>query len=219
MKKIAGIIFDLDGVLLSTDQYHYLAWKRLADELEIPFDRRDNEKLRGVSRMESLEIVLSRRPSLKLTDAEKLACAERKNADYREYLGQMTPADVSDEVRETLAVLRRRGYRLAVGSSSKNARFILEQTKLTDAFDAIADGTDISRSKPDPEVFLTAADFLGLEPTACAVVEDAIAGLEAAKGGDMLAIAIGSAAGDRLADLSITQFSELTEYFHALSAE
>ena len=210
---IKGLIFDLDGVLLSTDHYHYLAWKKLSDELGIPFTEKDNEKLRGVSRMDSFEIVLSNKPSLQLTEEEKLTYADQKNADYREYLKQMTPADVSDEVRSTLGELRRRGYRLAVGSSSKNARFILERTELTAAFDAIADGTDIKKSKPDPEVFQKAAEFLGLAPADCAVVEDAEAGLEAAVGGGMLPIAIASAKGSALAKHSLESFAELLELF------
>lgn len=211
--SIKGLIFDLDGVLLSTDHYHYLAWKKLADELGIPFTEKDNEKLRGVSRMDSFEIVLSNRPSLVLTEAEKLTYADRKNDDYREYLKQMTPSDVSDEVRDTLKELRNRGYRLAVGSSSKNARFILERTALTDAFDAIADGTDIKKSKPDPEVFQKAAEFLGLAPADCAVIEDAEAGLAAAVGGGMLPIAIASAKGSPLAKHSLECFAELLQLF------
>lgn len=212
MENIKGIIFDLDGVLLSTDHYHYLAWKELADELDVQFCEKDNEKLRGVSRMESFEIILSGSPELKLTDAEKAAYADRKNARYREYLRQMTPSDVSEEVRQTLAKLRQRGYKLAVGSSSKNARFILEQTALTDAFDAIADGTDIQRSKPDPEVFLTAARFLKLAPAECAVVEDAEAGLQAAIGGGMFPIGIASAKGDPKARISLDAFADLLQH-------
>ena len=207
------IIFDLDGVLLSTDRFHYLAWKALADKLEIPFTERDNEKLRGVSRMESLELVLANKPELCLTDAEKLAYAEEKNRQYREYLHTLTPADVTDGVRATLAALRKRGYRLAVGSSSKNAGFILERVELTDAFDAVADGTHIRRSKPDPEVFLKAAEFMGADPLRCAVVEDAEAGLIAARDGGMLPIAIGSAEGSPLAKLSLTCFEELLKHF------
>ena len=157
IKNIKGLIFDLDGVLLSTDHFHFLAWKKLADRLGIAFTEKDNERLRGVSRMESLEIILSLDPSVKLSDAEKETVATEKNEHYREYLKTMTPADVSDEVRETLAALREKGYTLAVGSSSKNTRFILERTQMTDCFDAIADGNDITRSKPDPEVFLKAA--------------------------------------------------------------
>ncbi len=212
-KEIKAILFDLDGVVLSTDHYHFLAWKKLADELGIPFTVEDNERLRGVSRMESLEIVLEKYTGKPLTAEEKLAFAERKNDDYRVYLRQMSPADVSDEVRDTLKELRRRGYRLAIGSSSKNARFILEQTEMTSYFDAIADGTDIKNSKPDPEVFLKAAEFVNTPAENCAVIEDAFAGMEAAVGGGMLPVAIGSAVESPLAVHKLTAFSDLLGLF------
>lgn len=212
-KNIKGLIFDLDGVLLSTDHFHYLAWKKLADRLGIVFTEKDNERLRGVSRMESLEIVLSLEPSVKLSEDEKMAVATEKNEQYREYLKTMTPDDVSAEVRQTLAELRRKGYLLAVGSSSKNTRFILERTQLTNCFDAIADGNDITRSKPDPEVFLKAAELIGLDPSVCAVIEDAEAGLEAANAAKMLAIAYASAYGSKLGDVQLEKFSDLEKLF------
>ena len=212
-KNIKGLIFDLDGVLLSTDHFHYLAWKKLADRLGIVFTEKDNERLRGVSRMESLEIVLSLEPSVKLSEDEKMAVATEKNEQYREYLKTMTPDDVSAEVRQTLAELRRKGYLLAVGSSSKNTRFILERTQLTDCFDAIADGNDITRSKPDPEVFLKAAELIGLDASVCAVIEDAEAGLEAANAAKMLAIAYASAYGSKLGDVQLEKFSDLEKLF------
>lgn len=215
MKNIKGLIFDLDGVLLSTDCFHFLAWKKLADRMGINFTEKDNERLRGVSRMESLEIVLSLStdPTLSLSEEEKLALATEKNEVYREYLKKLTPADVSNEVRETLAALRAKGYRLAVGSSSKNTRFILAQTNLTDAFDAIADGNDIKNSKPDPEVFLKAAELIGTAPVDCAVIEDAEAGLEAANRGGMLSIAYASALDCPLGKVKLPQFSDLTKMF------
>lgn len=213
MSNIKGIIFDLDGVLISTDKFHYLAWKKLADKLDIPFTEKDNEKLRGVSRMESLEIVLSNKPSVKLTDEEKIAVATEKNECYREYLKTMTPDDVSPEVRETLTALRKKGYKLAVGSSSKNAKFILGQTDLAGYFDAIADGNDIKNSKPDPEVFLKAAEFVGLDPAVCAVVEDAEAGLEAAVAANMLPVAFASAYGSKLGKVQLAAFADLNKEF------
>ncbi len=212
-QKIKAILFDPDGVMLSTDHYLFLARKKLADDYGIPFTKTDNERLRGVSRMESLEIVLEKYTGKPFTDEEKVALAEKKNDDYRVYLRQMSPADVSDEVRDTLRELRRRGYRLAIGSSSKNARFILQQTEMTDFFDAIADGTDISKSKPDPEVFLKAAQFVDTEPANCAVVEDAFAGMEAAVGGGMLPVAIGSAVESPLAVHKLTTFADLLAIF------
>ena len=213
MSNIKGIIFDLDGVLISTDKFHYLAWKQLADKLGIPFSEKDNEQLRGVSRMESLELILKNDPSVKLTEEEKIAAATEKNDCYREYLKTMTPDDVSAEVRETLTALHNKGYKLSVGSSSKNARFILSQTDLTRYFDAIADGNDIKNSKPDPEVFLTAASFLGLESEVCAVVEDAEAGLEAAVAAGMLPVAYASAYGSKLGKVQLAKFADLSKEF------
>jgi len=214
MSNIKGIIFDLDGVLLSTDRFHFLAWKKLADRMGITFTEKDNERLRGVSRMESLEIVLSlSEKPLTLSEEEKIALATEKNDCYREYLKTLTPADVADEVRETLAELRKKGYPLAVGSSSKNTRFILSQTELTDAFDAIADGNDIKNSKPDPEVFLKAAALIGTAPENCAVIEDAEAGLEAANRGGMLSVAYASAVDCPLGKVKLHKFSDLVNMF------
>lgn len=213
LEKIKGIIFDLDGVLVFTDRYHYQAWKALADKLGADFTEKDNDRLRGVSRMASLEIVLEKYHGPALTQERKEALAAEKNETYRALLSNMTPGDVSDEVRDTLQALRNRGYKLSIGSSSKNAKFILERTELTGFFDAVSDGTNISRSKPDPEVFLKGAAFLGLEPEACAVVEDAAAGLEAAKAGGMTAVAIGSATASPLADIRLETFGDLLKYF------
>ena len=208
-----GIIFDLDGVLVFTDRYHYLAWKQLADRIGAQFDETVNNRLRGVSRMESLEIVLEGYSGTLFTQEEKEALAAEKNETYRKLLAQMSPADVSDGVRVTLALLRARGYKLAIGSSSKNAKFILERTELTDAFDAISDGTNITNSKPDPEVFLKAAELIGVAPEDCAVVEDAEAGIQAAKTGGMIAIAIGPATALDLPDYKLTAFSDLLKLF------
>ena len=168
-----GIIFDLDGVIVFTDKFHYQAWKKLADDYDIYFDEEINNRLRGVSRMDSLEIILERYHGEPLSAEEKEDMACIKNEIYKDYLKDMTPADVTDEVRETLKTLRERGYKLAIGSSSKNAGFILKQVELVDAFDKVSDGNNITKSKPDPEVFLKAAEFLGFAPEDCAVVEDA----------------------------------------------
>ena len=209
--KIKGLIFDLDGVLVFTDKFHYQAWKTMADELGVYFDETINHRLRGVSRMDSLEIILERYegPDLSLREKEKLA--EKKNEIYRTLLESMTPDDVTKEVRDTLTKLREKGYKLAIGSSSKNAKFILEKVELKDAFDAISDGNNITKSKPDPEVFLKAAEYLGLPPKACMVVEDAEAGIEAAKKGGMYAAGIGEAAKRINADESLKTFSELVD--------
>ena len=209
--KIKGLIFDLDGVLVFTDKFHYQAWKTMADELGVYFDETINHRLRGVSRMDSLEIILERYegPDLSLREKEKLA--EKKNEIYRTLLESMTPDDVTKEVRDTLTKLREKGYKLAIGSSSKNAKFILEKVELKDAFDAISDGNNITKSKPDPEVFLKAAEYLGLPPKACMVVEDAEAGIEAAKKGGMYAAGIGEAVKSINADESLKTFSELVD--------
>lgn len=211
--NIKGIIFDLDGVLVFTDHYHYLAWKKIADEMEIPFDETVNNRLRGVSRMESLEIILERYHGPALTTEEKVVLAERKNNYYRELLQEMSPDSVAQEVRTTLQTLRERGYRLAVGSSSKNAKTILSRVDLLKPFDAISDGTNITRSKPDPEVFQKAAQFLGLNAENCAVVEDAFAGIDAACVAGMLSVGIGDASGYDKATYHVQKFDELLNIF------
>ncbi len=187
---IRGILFDLDGVLVFTDRLHFAAWKLLADRLGISFTEEDNHALRGVSRAESLERLLAKLPGKVFTSGEREALAEEKNAVYRASLASLSPSDIPPEVRAALAELRRRGYRLAVASSSRNAEEILSRVELTEAFDVLVSGHDISASKPDPEVFLLAAARLGVPPTACAVVEDAEAGLMAARAAAMLPIAV-----------------------------
>ena len=177
-----AVIFDLDGVLVRTDQAHDKAWRALAVRLGIPFDGRAAARLRGVSRMEALDIVLEG-CGRSFTPAEKEALAAEKNERYRALIAEMTPADVAPDTTVTLKALRERGLLLAVASSSKNARFILERTGLTPYFHAVVDGTQIARSKPDPEVFLKAAQALGVSPAEALVVEDAAAGVRAARCG------------------------------------
>ena len=206
--KYAGIIFDLDGVICSTDEYHYLAWKALADRLRIPFDRERNNLLRGVSRMTSLEILLEKSDQT-YSDQEKAAFAEEKNAAYRELLGRMSPDDLSDDVKDTLALLRQTDLKLAIGSSSRNTPYILKRIGLDGFFDAVADGNCITRSKPDPEVFLKAAEMIGLRPADCLVVEDAHAGVEAAVSGGFDCAAMGDAKDDDRAGLHLNRFSDL----------
>ena len=206
--KYAGIIFDLDGVICSTDHYHYLAWKALADRLGIPFNETDNNRLRGVSRMESLNIVLEK-SRVAYTEEEKVAMATEKNDAYRQLLHQMSPADLSGEVKATLDALRARGMKLAIGSSSKNTPFILERLGLGGYFDAVADGNCITHSKPDPEVFLKAAEMIGLSPDVCLVVEDAHAGVEAAVNGGFDCAAMGDAKDDPRARWHLASFGEL----------
>lgn len=171
MNYCKGIIFDLDGVICSTDHYHYLAWKAIADQLGILFDEQFNQKLRGVSRTESLELILGER-STEYSASQKEALAEEKNRIYRSYLERMGSDDLDSDVRTTLSVLKCMGYRLAIGSSSKNAVLILSRLGLDGFFDAVADGTQVSKSKPHPEVFLLASKLLQLHPRDCIVVED-----------------------------------------------
>lgn len=189
-----GIIFDLDGVLCSTDQYHYQAWKQIADDIGVCFDENINNRLRGVSRMQSLEIILES-AGRKYSSKEKNILTEKKNIIYKQLLHNMTSENLSLETRKTLEKLKNRGYKLAVGSSSKNAKLILRQLSLSAFFDAISDGTNISHSKPDPQVFTMAAEFMGLLPEECLVVEDAAAGIEAANAGGFASAGIGQAAG------------------------
>lgn len=203
-----GIIFDLDGVICHTDKYHYQAWKKLADRLGIYFDETINNRLRGVSRMESLNIILERADKT-YTEQEKETFATEKNEVYKELLKQMTPEELSPEVKDTLEELRNRGILLSIGSSSKNAGFILNRLGLGDFFDAVSDGNNISHSKPDPEVFLKAAEFLKLPASECLVVEDAEAGLLAAKNGGMDSAAIGDAVKSDLPQYKLETFSDL----------
>jgi len=193
---ITAVIFDLDGVIVSTDEFHYQGWQRLADEEGIPFDRHVNERLRGVSRMESLEIILER-ATRTYTAAQREAMATRKNGYYRELLAsRLTAADILPGVDNFLAELRRCGVKTAIGSSSRNSPTILRMIGFDQTFDATADGNDITRSKPDPEVFLLAASRLGVPPMSCLVVEDAEAGVTAALAAGMRVLAVGSAASD-----------------------
>lgn len=206
--KYKAVIFDLDGVICHTDKYHYEAWKVIADRLQIPFDEEINNRLRGVSRMESLHIILEKYNE-PMSEQEKMACAEEKNNIYKKLLEQMSPADLSIEVKETLEELRYRGIKLAIGSSSKNARFILKQIGLDNFFDGISDGNNIVKSKPDPEVFLKAAKFINMGARDCLVVEDAVAGIEAASTGKMDSCAIGEVASCPAADYKLKSFQDI----------
>ncbi len=189
---IRAVIFDLDGVIVSTDEFHFLAWHRLAQEEGIPFTRHDNEQLKGVSRMESLEIILRKSPK-KFSQENKIAMAERKNSFYCDLLQKLSPSDILPGVLVFLKELKDRKIKTAIGSSSKNAGPILSAIGLGDYFDAVADGTHIKKSKPDPEVFLLAASKVSIPPADCLVVEDAEAGVDAALAAKMRVLAVGSA--------------------------
>lgn len=208
--RYAGIIFDLDGVICSTDQYHYQAWKKTADEIGVYFDEQINNRLRGVSRLDSLDIILER-AKREYSAQEKEIIAEKKNHLYKELLQQMSASDLSDEVRETMEKLRLRGCKLAIGSSSKNTKLILGRLGLASFFDAVSDGTNIKRSKPDPEVFLKAAEYLNLAPRDCLVVEDALAGVDAAVSGGFDSAGIGEAATHVKVTYPMKRFGQLLE--------
>ena len=209
--QFQAIIFDLDGVICFTDEYHYRAWKAMADDMGIPFDRTVNNRLRGVSRMASLDIILEKYEGPALSQEEKEKLAQRKNDIYRESLKEMSPADLSAEVKETLEGLRALGLKLAIGSSSKNTPFILGQIGLKDFFDAVSDGNNITHSKPDPEVFVKAAQMLGIAPEACLVVEDAVSGAQAGHAGGMKVACLGDAAQHQAGDWNMQSIRELID--------
>ncbi len=191
MSQIKACIFDLDGVLVDTAIYHYQAWKRLANQLGFDFTEVENERLKGISRKQSLELILDWGMTTK-SAAEKAELAELKNKWYVEMISGMTGADVLPGALMFLDELKAAGYKIALGSASKNAGIILTKVELTHYFDAIVDGNTVTASKPDPEVFLKGAEMLEIEPAACLVFEDAIAGVEAARAGGMKVVGIGA---------------------------
>jgi beta-phosphoglucomutase len=191
MSIIKACIFDLDGVIVDTAVYNYKAWKRLADELGINFTEHDNELLKGVSRVRSLEIILQIGGVTK-TEAEQQELATRKNEWYVEMINRMTPAEILPGAKEFLETCRAAGIKTALGSASKNSTTILNKINIAYLFDTIVDGNHVSKAKPDPEVFLKGAEALGVTPAQCVVFEDAIAGVEAAINGGMKVVGIGS---------------------------
>lgn len=205
-----GIIFDLDGVIIHTDHLHYLAWEKMASQFHLSFDEMLNHKLRGISRMDSLNTIIKHNnASFSYDQKEKMA--DIKNTYYQSFLDELTENDLDKEIKDTLDELKIMGYKLAIGSSSRNAKRILKNIGLIDFFDAISDGTNIEKSKPDPEVFLKAADQLGLNPKECCVIEDADAGIEAAKNAGMIAIGYGGAKDSELTDIKLNTFSDLID--------
>ena len=208
MKKYKGIIFDLDGVICCTDQYHERAWREMAEESGIYFDPAVSNRLRGVSREESLEIILEHAGKV-FSPEEKKKMAEKKNAIYIKLLDRMSPGDLEEDVRSTLEQLRNRGCLLAIGSSSKNTRKILDKIGLGNYFDAVCDGNEITHSKPDPEVFLKAAGKIGLAVSECLVVEDACAGISAASAGGFDSAGLGDAAKDKNGTWALNTFGDL----------
>ncbi|MFA6801640.1 MAG: beta-phosphoglucomutase [Acholeplasmataceae bacterium] len=205
---IKAVIFDLDGVIVSTDELHYQSWKKIADDENIYFDKIINHKLRGVSRMDSLNIILGY-ASKTYSEDEKINLATNKNDIYVELLKQLDQKDILPNVVETLKGLKSKGIFIAIGSSSKNAKPILRRIGLIDMFDVIADGNDIKHSKPAPDVFLVAAERLGVNPNSCMVVEDAMAGIKAAKNAKMIAVAVSEAKNSEIADYRLDNLKDL----------
>lgn len=189
-REYQGLLFDLDGVIVDTAKYHFLAWKALAEELGISFTEKDNERLKGVSRMASFEIILEIGKRTMSQEEKEENCA-KKNAMYVEYIKKLEKSELLPGVESFLREARNRGYKIALGSASKNSPLILERLGITDLFDAIVDGTKVKKAKPDPEVFLRGAKELGLWPEACVVFEDAAAGIQAAHNAGMKAVGIG----------------------------
>lgn len=204
--SIHAFIFDLDGVLTDTAEYHYLAWKRLADEEGIPFSREDNESLRGISRRESLAIILKGR---EISEVQAQALMERKNAYYLELIRQLSPKDLLPGALPLLQEIRNAEMKIAIASASKNAEEVVERLGLRSLIDALIDGHMVARTKPAPDIFLLAAQRLGEKPESCVVVEDAAAGIQAAKAAGMLTIGIGPQQRVGEADLVLSSLKEL----------
>lgn len=210
VNKLSGVIFDLDGVICSTDKYHYKAWKKLADELGIYFDHDINNRLRGISRTDSLAIILEN-TSKKYTEKQKLEFANIKNEYYKELLINMSERDLEPDVLYTLNSLRYQGYLLAIASSSKNAKLILSKIGLANFFDAVSDGNNIEYSKPNPEVFIKASQMISKKPHECLVVEDALAGIEAAYRGGFVSAGINDAKNHPNVDYKIDSVADLLD--------
>ncbi|GAB3338969.1 beta-phosphoglucomutase [Larkinella ripae] len=206
---IKALLFDLDGVIVDTAIFHYQAWRRMANTLGFDISEEFNEQLKGISRTESLDLILAH-GELTLSDERKAELATQKNDWYLELVSQMTPANILPGVTDFFAQVKTARLKTALGSVSKNARLILERIGMLDDFDAIIDGTKISRGKPDPEVFLKGAAELGAQADECLVFEDAVAGIEAAKRGGMLAVGIGDPAVLTRADLVAGSLADLT---------
>jgi len=186
--NIKAFIFDLDGVITDTAEYHYKSWQKLADEEGLFFNREINEQLRGVSRMDSLEIILDGK---ELAEDLKKEMTDRKNAYYQKYLEKISKEDILDDMESKLIELKEQGFKIAVASSSRNARKVLKNLKISDLFDTISDGNSVENAKPAPDLFLHTAEKLGVEAEECVVLEDAESGVEAALAANMIAVGVG----------------------------
>ncbi|MFB5673771.1 beta-phosphoglucomutase [Paenibacillus terreus] len=204
-----AVIFDLDGVITDTAEYHYLAWKSLAEELGLPFNKDFNEKLKGISRMESLELVLSLDQG-SYSEEQKLQLAAKKNDLYKTMIAQVTPADLLPGIEKLLKELKEAGLLTALASASKNASFILDRLEVAHYFDHIVDVALIRQGKPDPEIFLTAAAKLGVAPADCVGIEDAEAGIQSILAAGMFAVGVGTPAKMQQADLIVSSTERLS---------
>jgi beta-phosphoglucomutase len=203
-----GFIFDLDGVIVDTAKYHYLAWRNLAEELGFEFTEEQNELFKGVSRKRCLEILLDI-GGIKATQDQFDTWMVEKNVDYLKYIEKMDASEILPDVPRVLSYLKGNQFPIALGSASKNAAPILERIKLTSFFDSIVDGNSVTTAKPDPEVFLIAAKNLGVRPEKCVVFEDAVAGIEAANAAGMVSIGIGNTEVLSKADYNFKDFTEM----------
>jgi len=204
--KLEGCIFDLDGVIVDTAKYHYLSWTKIADKFGFEFTERDNEKLKGINRMTSLEIVLDI-GNIEQTDTQKIELCSEKNDIYLSYIKDLSPAETAKGLKEFILELRSNQIKVALGSASKNARRVLNQLELIDLFDAIVDGNDVKNSKPDPEVFLKGANLISTQPHKTVVFEDAFKGLQAAIAGEFRTVGVGKDPSLNIAEMNIDDFS------------
>ncbi|NEV94155.1 beta-phosphoglucomutase [Psychroflexus sp. YR1-1] len=205
-----AFIFDLDGVIVDTAKFHFLAWKNLAESLEVSFSEEENEQLKGVSRINSLQKILEW-GNKSISEDKFNSLMAQKNEEYLAFVDRMSPEDILPGVLETLTYLKENNYPIALGSASKNARHILTKVGLTSYFDHIVDGNEVSKAKPDPEVFLKGCELLGVEPEQAIVFEDSQAGIKAANTAHMLSVGIGDKAVLSEADFNFEGFTELTE--------
>lgn len=210
-KNLKAVIFDLDGVITDTAEYHYLAWKALGEEVGVPFTREFNEELKGVSRMDSLEKILALgNKQSDFTQKEKESMAQRKNEHYVRLIEGITPTDILPGIQELIAEIKNNGYKLGLASVSKNAFSVMDKLELTGQFDVIVDAAKIKKGKPDPEIFLTGAHMLGVQPEECLGIEDAAAGVDSIKGAGMFAVGIGNKETLAKADLIYNSTAEVT---------
>jgi beta-phosphoglucomutase len=209
MTKVKACLFDLDGVIVDTAIYHFQAWRRLANELGFDFTEHQNEQLKGISRMESLELILGW-GEVSLSEEDKLTWATRKNNWYLDLVKEMTPNEILPGVKDFLTLLRENNIKIALGSASKNSKLILERIEMLPYFDAIIDGNNITKGKPDPQVFLLGAEATDCKPEECVVFEDAVAGVQAGKAGGMRVVGVGSPEVLFEADIVISTFEEMT---------